>query len=63
MSYEPMSQESIDEMDRYIVYRMADEGIPMDPLNINIGIWMSEHMHELKDKPLIDAYLLVKEGS
>lgn len=61
MVYPPMSQESIDEMDRYIIYRCEEDGILTDP--VNIGIWMSEHVHELKDKPLIDAYLLEKEGS
>lgn len=55
-----MSQASIDEMNRYIQYRMRDEGIQCTPESV--GMWMDAHVHELKDKPLIDAYLLVEEG-
>jgi len=61
MAFDPMSKDSIDEMNRYIQYRMRDEKIPAT--YDSIGMWMDTHIHELKDKPLIDAYLLSEEGA
>ena len=50
----------IDDMGRYIIYRMEDDEITATETSINT--WIEDNEAELIDKDGIAAYLLIKEG-